>query len=181
MPPPSKVDQLPLQTRDWLNQELIRRGFGGYESLSDALAELGYEISKSALHRHGQALERRLSAIKASTEAAKLIADAAPDDEDARSAAVISMLQTDMFEVFLALQEANDVEPAERVKLLSRAATAMARLSRASINQKQWAADVRTKVEAKLVALEAEAGAGKSTLDPATLKRIREEIYGIVT
>lgn len=184
MPPPSKVDRLPLETRDWLNRELIARGFGGYSELAQALADMGYEISRSAVHRHGQALERKLAAIKASTEAARLIAEAAPDDEDARSAAVISMVQTEMFDVLLALQDAQDedadIDAAERVKLLARAAKSIAELSRASVNQKKWAADVRAKVEAKFAALEAEAS-GNKTLDPATLARIRSEIYGIVT
>ena len=181
MPPPSKVDRLPLATRDWLNRALIARGFGGYSELAQALSDMGYEISRSAVHRHGQALERKLSAIKASTEAARLIAEAAPDDEDARSAAVISMVQTEMFDVLLALQDAEDADTdaAERVKLLARAAKSIAELSRASVNQKKWAADVQARAQA--AAESVEKIAAKGGLSEQAVAAIRREILGIAS
>ncbi|MDF5909982.1 DUF3486 family protein [Pseudomonas aeruginosa] len=49
-------------------------------------AEAGELPSRAAVHRYGQKLERRLAAIRASTEAAKLIRAQAGDDLDARSA-----------------------------------------------------------------------------------------------
>lgn len=59
MPPPRKVDLLPVELRDWLREELVERGFGDYEALADALnnklALSGSEmtIKKSALHAFG--------------------------------------------------------------------------------------------------------------------------------
>jgi hypothetical protein len=178
MPLPSKISQLPEDVRQWLERELIARGFSGYVELSELLAERGYEIGKSAVHKYGQKLDRKLSAIKASTEAARMIAEYAPDDEDSRSAAVISLLQTDIFDVILALQESEDADASERVKLLSNAARSIAELSRASVNQKRFARETREKLKTRLDALDGEAKAGG--LDAATLARVRQEIYGIV-
>ena len=61
-------------------------------------AEAGELPSRAAVHRYGQKLERRLAAIRASTEAAKLIRAQAGDDLDARSEALTAMIQSELFE-----------------------------------------------------------------------------------
>lgn len=80
----------------------------------------------------GKKLERRLSAIRASTEAAKLIQAQANDDKDARSEALTALVQTELFEAILALQEADDPEAnlEDRVAMLSNAAKNIATLTR---------------------------------------------------
>ena len=175
MPPPRRVDLLPDAVRAALDAQLIKNGYSDYYALSDWLEGQGFEIGKSALHSYGQGLKRKLAAIRASTEAARLIAQAAPDDEDRRSEAVMSIIQNDMFDVLVNLQEAEDAPPDERIKLLSNAARAIADLSRASIAQKKHAASV----QAKLDALLSEAQTGQSGLDVETLQRIRREVYGL--
>jgi hypothetical protein len=172
---PGKVALLPDAVRRELEGRLVRGAFSGYVELSDWLEAQGFEISKTALHRHGQALKRKLDAIKTSTQAARLIAAAAPDDEDHRSEAVMSLIQSEMFEMLVNLQEAEDADPAERVKLLGNAARAIADLSRASIAQKKHAAAVKAKLDALLT----EAQHGENTLDIRTLQRIRSEVYGL--
>jgi hypothetical protein len=175
MPPPSQIALLPEEIRAELDQKLIRMAFSGYYDLSAWLAKYGYEIGKSAIHVYGQGLKRKLAAIRASTEAARLIAEAAPDEEDRRSEAIMSLVQSDMFSMLVALQEAEDADPAERVKLLSTAARAIADLSRASISQKKHAATVQAKLDALLT----EAQHGENGLDIRTLQRIRSEVYGL--
>lgn len=60
MPPPRKIDRLPLQLRQWLNEELKKRSFSGYEQIADDLAfrceEEGIEfrVGKTAIHAYGQ-------------------------------------------------------------------------------------------------------------------------------
>jgi len=149
----AKISSLPKAIREWLETALVEKNFGAYEALAaeanEKLAKLGYSLtlSKSGLHRYGSNLERRLSAIKASTEAAALIAKTAPDDADHRSAAVISLVQTEIFETLVSLQEAEAAaDPVQRVKLLSAAAKNIATLSRASVNQKRHELELRTKV-----------------------------------
>lgn len=177
MPPPPKIALLPEAVRVELDALLIQRAFADYHGLAAWLREQGYEIGKSAVHTYGQGLKRKLAAIRASTEAARLIAEAAPDEEDRRSEAVMSMVQSDMFGMLVALQEAEDADPQERIKLLGHAARAIADLSRASIAQKKHAAAVQAKLDALLT----EARHGDNTLDIATLQRIRREVYGLAT
>lgn len=178
MPPPRKVDLLPNEDRAWLDGEIVRRGFADYEGLATLLAERGYEISRAVLGQHGLALKRKLAAIRTSTEAAQLIASAAPDSADHRSEAVMSLVQNDLFEVLVNLQEADEETDAfERLGMLSKAAKAIAELSRASVNQKKWAEEVKTKAESAAQAVEKIAH--KSGLSADAANEIRREILGI--
>ena len=51
MPARSAVGQLPEEIRDEINRRLVENSFSGYAQLAGWLRELGYQISKSALHR----------------------------------------------------------------------------------------------------------------------------------
>lgn len=182
MPAPSKIDQLDTDLRRELDERIIANGFGGYVALAEWLGERGYSIGKSAVGAYGQKLERRLAAVKASTEAAKLIAAAAPDDADDRSNAIISLVQTEIFDAILALQEAADEDenpdPAARIALLGKAAKNIATLSRASVNRNKWAVEVRAKVEAAAADVrKLAAGAGVSE---ETLAAIDARLQGVV-
>lgn len=182
MPRRPKIEtNLPDDVRRWLDRALADGNFSGYERLEELLRERGYMISKSALHRYGTKLERRLSAVKSATEAAKLMADAAPDDQDARSGAITAMVQVELFEALVNLQEATDeeVDPVERTKMLSIAAKNIATLSRSSVNLKRYQAEANQRAaEAAVKAAEKAISAGGDKA--AMLKRIREEVYGIV-
>lgn len=146
MPPPSKIDQLDDGIRRELEARIIANGFGGYVALSEWLAERGYSIGKSAVGGYGQKLERRLASIKASTEAAKLISAAAPDEADDRSNAIISLVQTNIFDSLLALEEAaEETDPAKRVDILGKVAKNIATLSRATVSRNKWAQELKSK------------------------------------
>ena len=56
----STVKTLPKAVKEWLDAALIEQDFSGYQTLEAELKARGYDISKSAVHRYGQALERRL-------------------------------------------------------------------------------------------------------------------------
>lgn len=171
MPPPSKIDMLDETTRHELDSRIIANGFGGYVGLTDWLYERGYTIGKSAVGVYGQKLQRRLSAIKTSTEAARLIAQAAPDDSDERSGAIISLVQTEIFEALLSMQDAEEEsDPAERIAILGKAAKNIAALTRASVSRNKWAMEVRSSIAAALAALKKE-GFDTGTLEEAE-KRI---------
>lgn len=179
MPAPSKVSLLPEAIRAELERRLIASGFGGYEELEAWLAAQGFEIGKSSLHRDGAKLKRRLEAIKASTEAARTLAEAAPDDEGHLSGSVISMVQSDIFNVLLKLQDAQDdeVNPTERLALLSAAAKSVAELTRASVNQKKWMTEVRSRVKAAADA--AVKIAKKGGLSAEAVSELRARILGV--
>jgi len=151
----SSVSTLPAQVRQWLDKALAERNFSGYAELEALLRERGYALSKSALHRHGQKVERRMAAIKASTEAARLISEAAADEQDARSEALHALVQTELFDTILNLQEASegDIDPKERVKLLSAAARNIADLTRSNVHLKRYQAELRTRLDAATAAM----------------------------
>ncbi|MBN3006374.1 DUF3486 family protein [Chromobacterium alkanivorans] len=145
----NSVGQLPQSVREWLDKSLVEGNFSGYQLLEEALRDKGFAISKSAIHRYGQKIERRFAAIKASTEAARMLTEGAADDQDARSEAVIALVQTELFESIVSLQEANeeDTKPEERIALLSKAAKNIATLARASVNQKRFRLDEQARIE----------------------------------
>jgi len=150
----STIARLPEEVKAHIEALLAR----GACTLDELIAELqqrwpglahAQELpSRSAVHRYGQKLERRLTAIRASTEAAKLIQAQAGDDKDARSEALTALVQTELFEAILQLQEADDpdVDQAERVGMLSSAAKNIATLTRSSTHLKEFQAKVELRV-----------------------------------
>lgn len=138
MPKPSVIDSLTPEQRAAFVAELTRRNFSDYDGLVAWAAEFGLEITRSAAHRYGTKVKRKLQAVKDSTEAARLIAEAAPDDADLRSAAVISLVQSELFDVMVTLQDLDDADPAERVGLLKEAARSVLDMTKASTMQKKW-------------------------------------------
>lgn len=178
MPPRSKVEQLPEALRADLDRRLAKSGFGGYVALSQWLAEQGYSIGKSALGEYGAQMQKKLERIKASTLAARMVADAAPDDADLRSAASISLIQTEVFDLLVAVQEADETtDAAERLKVLAKVGKTMAELSRASVNQKKHELAIRDKVAAAADA--AAKIARKGGLTAGAVDDIRRQILGI--
>jgi hypothetical protein len=185
----SKISGLPRELVDRIERELVADNFSGYDAkvavLNAMLERMGRpeRISRSSMHRHGSALERRLSAVKASTEAARQIAALAPDDADERSAAVMSLVQTDLFNTLLMLQEANEADDhGERIKMMVAAARSITEISRASVNQKKWAREneARIRAEERERALKTIEGLrGRAGVDAATLKRVKQECYGL--
>ena len=181
MPKRSKIDALPVELRHWLERALTDANFSGYNQLEELLAGRGYAISKSAIHRYGQKIERRFAAIKASTEAARILTEGAADDQDARSEAVIALVQTELFESIINLQDASeeDIKPEDRIALLSKAAKNIATLARASVNQKKFRLEVQEKT--RMVADAVTQVAKKGGLTAEAVETIRRDILGIAS
>ncbi len=177
----TSIDQLAADDKNWLDKRFMDQGFCGYEEISRILQERGYDISKSSVHRYGQKVEQKLAAVKASTQAAMMIAEAAPDDSDLRSSAVLSLVQTEMFNALIALQESEnpDADPADRIMLMAKAGKGIAEIAKASVNQKKWESDVRVRVESAAKAVEKIVK--KGGLSKETAEEIRKQILGIAT
>lgn len=185
MPPRSKIAQLPDEIRKWLHQTLVDRAFGDIHAVTDELQQLlrsagiGICIGKSAVGAESLKVKRAQESIRASTEAAKLIAETSRDDADARGEAVMALISSDMFEALLLAREAEATEdPLARLAIMADAATAASRLTRARVNQAKW----RTDVEARVNAAAEKIGrlAKKGGMDAATQAEIRASILGIV-
>nr|WP_284428131.1 DUF3486 family protein [Acidovorax sp. SUPP2522] len=159
----STVSRLPADIKTYIEAMLAT----GAQTLDEMIADLqerfpgeasaGQLPSRAALHRYGSKLDRRLAAIRASTEAAKIIQAHAGDDQDARSGALTALIQTELFEAILEVQEAaddpeNPIDPAERVGMLSAAAKNIATLTRSSINLKEFQSKVEEATRRKMLA-----------------------------
>ncbi len=174
MPAPRKVDLLPAEVREELNRRIVEGGFGGYVDLSDWLSGQGYEIGKSTIATHGKELQRRIEAIKVATEQAEALLAESPDDAGSISEAALRIAQQRMFDVFLASEEGD-------LKAMGTAMTALAKASRAGIairaERRKVLIETKAAVAERLDAAERDAGAGADPRE--TLRRVRQEIYGI--
>lgn len=173
MPVRSSILQLPTEVKEWLDQNLIENNFSGYEALSNVLAEKGYSISKSSIHRYGKDFESSLAAVKLATEQAKAIVESSPDNEGNMNEALIRLVQQKSFEVLTKLESDDS-------KALANIGQMVSSLAKSSVTVKKYAAEIRAKIEEKFKTLEAASTTGKNGLDQETLRRVREEIYGIV-
>ena len=168
MPPRSKIKQLPPEIKQWLDRSLIAGNFSGYELLEKELAERGFVIGKSSINRYGQEFEQRMHALKLATEQAKAISESIPDDAGAMNDALIRLVQQKAFETLLKMEEG---APMKEIGLM------VARLSNATVKQKQWATEVKEKATTAADAVEKIAK--KGGLSPAAVKEIRSRILGI--
>lgn len=177
----SSVELLPEEVRHALERRLADSGFSNYSELTEWLNGQGYEISRSAVHRFGQKVERRFASIKASTEAARLIADGAADEGDTRSEALMAMLQTELFDAMVSIGEIDDDElPAiERFAMMAGAAKNIALLTSASAKLKEYQSKVKSKAEA--TATEVSNAAKKGGLSDEVADEIRKKILGIAS
>ncbi|WP_037586155.1 DUF3486 family protein [Stenoxybacter acetivorans] len=178
----SGINRLPENIRLAFERRLTEQGFSGYDDLTAWLTEQGYEVSRSAVHRYGQKIEKRFASIKASTEAARLIAEGAADEDDKRSAALMSMLQTELFDLLVAVNDSSsELEPLARLHEMAVAAKNIAPLISASTRLKQFQAAFKDKLDKRFAELEAESTQQGSGIDADTLRRIRQEVYGVMS
>lgn len=141
MAPRSKVHTLPPELKEWLDAELVRRGFGDYVQLAADLKARGANVSKSALQRYGSPFEQRMAQLKMASEQARALVDAAPDEEDKLGAAVVRMTQEKIFSLLMELDiNADDVDVN---KLFKNAAE----IGKASVTQKRFSMEARAAIE----------------------------------
>ena len=168
--------QLPPEIKAELDKRLIEGSFANYEEeaewLNGKLQDAGLEmtISRSAVHRYGQEFEAKCEAIKVATEQAKAIVGVVGDDEGNMNEALIRLIQQLSFDILI------KNEDADIASLLPKMGVMVAKLSKASVDQKKWAADVKKKTAQAVENIEQKT---KKRMDPDLLKIVKEEIYGI--
>lgn len=180
MAPRSKVHSLPPELKEWLDAELVRRGFGDYVQLAADLKARGADVSKSALQRYGSPFEQRMAQLKMASEQARALVDAAPDEEDKLGSAVVRMTQEKIFNLLMELDiKAEDVDVN---KLFKNAAE----IGKASVAHKRFGMEARAalKEEARREQLaeqqarfDALGQAGE--IDQATLAKVIKAAYGL--
>ncbi len=109
MPPPRKIDLLPVELRAWLQEELRARGFGQYEDLAEALnfrleeAGLDLRIRKSAIHDFGSEYREFVKLQEQASDWAKeWLGDMGMEDQAQRQNVLFQMLTTLAFKVMQA-------------------------------------------------------------------------------
>ena len=174
----SSVEQLPQVIRHELERKLADNGFSDYTALAEWLNEKGYEISRSTVHRYGAKIQKRFASIKASTEAARLIAEGASDEGDTRSEALVAMVQTELFDALVEIGDMDDLTPVEKFNMIAKASKNVASLTSASTRLKKFQTELKDRMDKAFAEIEQQNKQG--TLDEATLKRIRTEVYGLI-
>lgn len=169
----SKIVTLPLEIKAELDRRLLAGGFRGYEELETWLRELNYSIGKSSIHRYGSKLEERMDQLKRSTDQAKALVAASPDDAGDTSQAVLRLMQEKIFTCLMEME----VDPDDQS--LGGLAKALAPLVRANIAQQKYASEVREK--ARDAADAVDRLARKGGLEPDTVDAIRKQILGIAS
>lgn len=175
MPARSTVSRLPPELRDELDRRLIAGGFSDYTGLTDWLAGEGYEISRSAVHRHGRRVEERIEQIRIATDEAKAIEKAAEDDGESISFSILIQCQVMLHRIALAVEEGD-------AKLACQQARALADVTRAGVTlrkeRKLGRQEAVRIVDGKLERAEEEAAAGGDPME--AIRRVRREVYGIL-
>lgn len=172
MPRRSAVFDLPEDIKRVLDEKLAAGGFKDYAALSAWLKTMGWQLSKSAIHRYGQGFAEKLSTLKLVTEQAKAVVDTAPDKEGAVNDALVRLVQEKLFDVLMNLDTGKLKQEA-----ISKIARAIADLGKASVMQKQWMAKVQER--AALAAAEAVSIAKSGGLSDAAADEIRRKILGV--
>lgn len=178
MPSRSSVSQLPEAFREELNRRLVENDFSDYEGLAVWLRGEGFEISKSALHRHGTQLERDFDEAMADVRRTRALAKAvkADGDEGEVLAATSGILQEQLLRISIALRQADD-DPAEAAKSISMVARAHSDVGRLQVALAKWQDELKSKAAAAAQACEQVAR--RAGLTAEAVDTIRREILGI--
>ena len=140
MPKRSKITLLPDELRVELERRLLTSGFSNYDAIAQWLREQDVDISRSAIHRFGQDFATKCEAIKLATEQAKTIVTVVGDDEGNMNEALIRLIQQLSFDILIKNQDA------DIASLLPKMGVMVAKLSKASVDQKKWLLNYQVRV-----------------------------------
>lgn len=63
MPSRSKIEKLPPEILEQLEQRIIKQNYDDYELISDWLQDQGYDVTTDNVYRHGRKLKQQAPAI----------------------------------------------------------------------------------------------------------------------
>lgn len=181
MPRRSRIAQEPPAIREAI-AELIAQNVT-FDQIVAKLRELGSTVSRSSVGRYAKQLDVVGERIRRSREVADALVKKLGDAPESRQARLnIELMHS------LILDIVTGGEDGEAVTLDAEQAMFLGRALKDISSAQKMDAEYTVKIQRTLVAeqtaklqkMEKEAaGAGAGRLDPATLKRVREEIYGI--
>ncbi|WP_194094823.1 phage protein Gp27 family protein [Marivivens aquimaris] len=187
MPPPRKIDLIPSELREWLQETLEARGFGDYvavtEELNFKLEEAGVElrVGKSSVHAWGTEYQEFIKyQEQASAWAEGWMKEQGLDEEAKRHNVLFQMITTLAFKVMQAQmsRDADEIDPRELHFLGKMLKDVM---SSSGMREKLMADErirIRKEVQAEAAA-EATKAAKDAGLSPAAADAIKARILGI--
>ncbi|WP_031438188.1 phage protein Gp27 family protein [Methylobacter tundripaludum] len=139
MAPRSAVELLPAAVLEALNSRLIDQAFSDYVGLAAWLKDQGFEISKTAVWRHGSDLqakmEKSMGKARERMEIAKALRGASDDEKSALMEATEMVAMDQLMDMFEALSE---LDAAGRMSAVPKLVRAIADLNRSAIGSAKW-------------------------------------------
>jgi hypothetical protein len=177
MPKIANIDKLPDDIKTQLNEKLIEAGFGDYINLSKWLAEQGYQISKSAVGRHGadlkERMEKSLTRAMERMEIAKSLRGAS-DEEKAALLEASELTATDA--LMDILESLPDMELHDRAKNVPKLVGALANLNRSAVGSAKWKREFEAEIRKQTLQELTTAMEQSEKFDKKTLDSVRSEI-----
>lgn len=178
MPRKSSITRMDPRIREAVDAA-IREGRATIEELVDLVNAKGGQISKSAMGRYRQGAEAQMARYREAQEVAKVwIGKLEADPNGDIGRLLPEMLRMVAFQQLADIDEDAEIS-AKELALLARAIKDAAGATKTSVEVERLRRQIKEAAE-KVEAVENEVRSGKRVLDADTLKRIREEIYGIV-
>lgn len=180
MPPRSPLDTLPEPILTELNQRLIANGFAGYVALAEWLTAQGYQISKSAVHRHGSALqqsmEKSINRARERMEIAKAMGGMSNEDKAALLEASEMVAIDQLMDVLEGMQ---GWELEDKAVVIPKLARAISTVGRGAVDTAKYRKEFEAEAERKAnerAALAATSAAKAEGVTDAGIARIREAL-----
>lgn len=171
MPPVRKVDLLPPDIRRELDERAAAAGWGDARGLSAWLSEQGYEIGKTAVGEHVQALRAEydgtMREVRAMAELSRILVEQDPDSQAALNDMAGRIMTDQLVRAAKDLRGAVDMSLEDRIGLLKQLAQPITQAQRAAVYQRRHTAEVRAQIEA-----EARAGAADRAAVTAQAKGV---------
>ncbi len=179
MPRKNTITRLPAEQRSFV-EKLLREDRLTLDEMIAVIAEKFPAVpSRSSRHRYQAAQRQVTDRMKMQDQAARAIVAELGENPDERAGALlVQAVTTAATDVAMRMNESDDTT-IDEVRKLARAAKDTIQARQSSMKERQQIENaarerlVREQKE-KLASVEKKGG-----LDPATLKRIREEVYGI--
>ncbi len=169
MPPRSSIKQLPKAIQTKLNKQLSANSFRDHQALVSWLDAQGYKISKSAMQRHSKELQERVERAEESALKARAIAEAFPDSDSSMGTALTGLIQQELLE--FVMEGGFSPEMMTQIEIVR----AIGEINRADVAHRKWQQEIKEQLESTMENLSQD-----KTLDPDTLRRVTQEIYGIL-
>jgi hypothetical protein len=171
------IARMDPKLKEKLDQKLRDRSFRSYRALARWLGEHGVQISYQALGKYGKQFDRMIDAIKIATVQAKIIVKETRCDNEEMERALLSLVQTELFNVLVKVQEAKlKLEPSA-LYAIARATSSLsaARVSADRLNER-FNKRVEKAVAETLARLDDERGRGLSPEGAAQMRAALMEI-----